>query len=169
MEGDKTAGRSGEVIWAPWRKGYVVQGDKEDQGCVFCRALAAGDDRGHYLLRRDAGCFLIMNRFPYNNGHLLVLPERHVADLCALTEGESRALLALTRRALTALRACLRPAGFNVGLNLGAAAGAGIASHLHLHVVPRWAGDTNFMPVTGGVKAIPDSLDALYEELDRHL
>lgn len=153
-----------QVIWAPWRKGYVIRPDKDDS-CVFCRALESGRDRENLVLARREFNFVILNRFPYNNGHLMIVPNRHVADLSELGEKEAAEMMALSIEARKALGELMRPAGFNLGINIGAAAGAGIAAHLHLHLVPRWPGDTNFMPVTGAVKAIPDSLDALYGEL----
>ncbi len=160
--------REQEVIWAPWRKSYVVRADK-GRSCVFCRASRARDDRKHLVVARGAGCFLVLNPFPYNNGHLLAVPNRHIKDLEELSDSEARELFTLTLNALSALRQTLAPAGFNVGLNLGSAAGAGIAEHLHLHLVPRWDGDTNFMPVTGKTKVLPDSLDALYRTLRQAL
>ncbi|HNQ35526.1 MAG TPA: HIT domain-containing protein [bacterium] len=154
-----------EVIWSPWRKGYVIKPDKEAV-CVFCRAAReVKHDRRNLVLTRSGAGFVIINRFPYNNGHLMVVPNRHLSDLTELAADEAADLFELARRAVLVLKERLRPEGFNLGLNLGRAAGAGIASHLHIHIVPRWNGDTNFMPVVGGVKTVPDSLDALYREL----
>ncbi|MBI5014293.1 MAG: HIT domain-containing protein [Deltaproteobacteria bacterium] len=150
-------------LWAPWRVEYV-RGPKAE-GCVFCRALAAGEDREHLVLHRGESTFVVLNRFPYTSGHLMVVPRRHVAlpeDLSAAEASELWAMLATSKRALDAF---LAPQGYNVGLNLGAAAGAGVADHLHLHVVPRWVGDTNFMPVIGDVRVVSQHLLDVYDGL----
>ncbi len=150
-------------LWAPWRVAYINAG--KVPGCVFCEAPAAGDDRAALILHRDAFGFLILNRYPYNSGHLMAVPFRHVARLEQLTPEEMCALLALSGLAVQVLEHAMRPEGFNVGLNLGRAAGAGIDDHLHIHVVPRWAGDTNFMPVLGGVKVLPEDLETTHARL----
>jgi ATP adenylyltransferase len=149
-------------LWAPWRIEYVTSA--KDGDCVFCTAPGGGDDAGR-IVDRGAACFTILNAYPYASGHVMVAPYRHVADLEDLDEGETADLMRLTRRALAALRAAMRPDGFNVGLNLGAPAGAGIAAHLHAHVVPRWSGDTNFMPVLAGTRVISQALDATRDVL----
>lgn len=151
-------------LWAPWRAGYVT-GEQRPAGCVFCDAPAAGDDRAQLILHRHPLGYLIMNRYPYNGGHLLAVPVRHVADLEALTPDEGHALVDLVRLSVRALGRAMAPDGFNVGMNLGKAAGAGIDAHLHVHVVPRWSGDTNFMPVVGDVKVLPQLLDETYRRL----
>jgi ATP adenylyltransferase len=153
-----------DVLWAPWRKGYVIQPNK-DKTCLFCRVKREKKDRENLILFRAKTAFIILNRFPYNNGHLMVVPNRHLKDLSALKPEEINDLFSLVKKATKGLKKVLKPEGLNLGLNLGKAAGAGIAGHLHIHVVPRWAGDTNFMPAVSGVKSLPDSLDALYEEL----
>lgn len=134
-------------------------------GCVFCEAPAAENDRAALILHRDPLGFLILNRFPYNSGHLMAVPFRHVARLEQLTPEEMQMLMALSGLAVRVLERAMSPEGFNVGLNLGRAAGAGIDDHLHIHIVPRWAGDTNFMPVLGGVKVLPEDLEATYDRL----
>lgn len=141
-------------LWAPWRLEYVQAAD-EQPGCVFCRAL---EDDGELLVRRGAHAFVLLNRFPYASGHLMVAPLRHVGELAELGAAEAAEVHALTVDALAALRAIYRPDGFNLGWNLGRVAGAGIVDHVHQHVVPRWSGDTNFMPVLGDVKVIPEHL-----------
>ena len=150
-------------IWAPWRMAYI-RGEKS-QDCVFCQALQEDDDAGNYVLWRDAKTALMLNRYPYVNGHLLVLPYVHVGDLSDLDDHTLAEMMLLTRKGIRVLRAALRPHGFNVGVNMGEAAGAGIQDHVHIHIVPRWHNDTNFMPVLGEVRVIPQSLDESYQEL----
>jgi ATP adenylyltransferase len=152
-------------LWAPWRLSYVA--GPKDPGCVFCAAPAAGDDRAALIAHRGALAFVILNRFPYNSGHLMVVPFRHVARLDDLSPEESRAMMDLTSLAILGLDRALSPEGFNVGMNLGRAAGAGIEAHLHMHVVPRWVGDTNFMPVLDDTKVLPQHLDETYTQLSR--
>ncbi|MDQ7857311.1 MAG: HIT domain-containing protein [Armatimonadota bacterium] len=150
-------------LWAPWRAAYV--GGPKPGGCVFCDAVAAGDDRAMLIVHRGAHGYLILNRFPYNSGHLMAVPYRHVARPQELSAEEHQALMALVVLALGALDRAMAPEGFNVGMNLGRAAGAGIDEHLHMHVVPRWVGDTNYMPVLGEVKVLPQHLDETYARL----
>ncbi len=152
-------------LWAPWREKYIT--GKKPRGCFLCRAIRspAAKDRGHYLVERTARSFSILNRYPYNNGHLLLAPRRHVKDFSRLTPEEICDLFALFNRSLGRLDRVLRPHGYNVGCNLGRVGGAGVPGHLHLHLVPRWLGDTNFMPVTAGTKVVSQSLDVLYEKL----
>lgn len=150
-------------VWAPWRIEYI-RGEKDNE-CFLCRMFAETGDRENRILFRGEHCALTMNRFPYTSGHLMVAPFRHIAGLDELTAGEDREFMDLTRLALCALRIALRPEGFNIGINLGLPAGAGLADHLHQHIVPRWTGDTNFMPVLGGPRVIPEALDATYDLL----
>jgi ATP adenylyltransferase len=138
---------------------------KEPQGCIFCTKPAAGDDREQLILYRGELCFVMMNLFPYNNGHLMVAPFRHTADLVGLTGEEQAEMMRLTRHCVRVLTAAMRPEAFNIGMNLGRTAGAGVADHLHMHVVPRWNGDTNFMPVLGETKVLPDALLPGYDKL----
>jgi ATP adenylyltransferase len=150
-------------LWAPWRLEYIV--GPKDAECIFC---AAADGRGEPATRvidRATHCFTILNAFPYAPGHVMVAPNRHVAELDELTDVELLETMQLAQRAIKALREAMVPAGFNVGLNLGTVAGAGIADHLHLHVVPRWQGDTNFMPLLADTYVIPQALDATRDEL----
>ena len=137
-------------LWAPWRLEYIV--GPKDEECIFCDPQSPLDTTDK--------CFTLLNAFPYAPGHLMVAPYRHVSDLEELDEQELLELMLLARRAILALRRAMNPAGFNVGLNLGAVAGAGIADHLHLHVVPRWEGDNNFMPVIADTHVLPQALDA---------
>ena len=152
-----------KILWAPWRMEYVV-GDREE-GCLFCSKLQGGNDRRNLILYRGDQSFMILNRFPYTSGHLMVVPNRHVASLEELNEGEMLELMALLKKSLQVLKGALKPDGFNVGMNLGREAGAGIEAHVHFHVVPRWNGDTNFMPVLFDTKVIPEFLEKMYEKL----
>ncbi len=145
-----------ERLWAPYRMAYVREAGQRD-GCPFC-AMVAGEQQTEMIVTRGEHCFVAMNLYPYNPGHLMVLPNRHEADLTALTDEESRELTALTQRSIRAIRRVSNPDGFNVGLNLGAVAGGSISQHLHQHVVPRWGGDANFMTVVGRTKALPQTI-----------
>ncbi len=157
-------------IWAPWRKRYI-SGRERTPGCLFCRARRSSPkkDKKNFLLHRSRHTFLLLNRYPYTNGHLMLAPNRHVASLEHLEDEERLDLLRLLDLALRLVRRTLHPHGFNIGLNLGRAGGAGIPGHIHLHVVPRWEGDTNFMPVLTGTKVVSDSLESAYAELHRAL
>jgi len=152
-----------ENLWAPWRIEYIRA--PKGGSCVFCEALGAGDDRDRLVLHRGAHAFVILNRYPYTAGHLMVVPNRHVAAPEDLTPAEAEELWALTVLAKGTLDAEFRPEGYNVGLNLGPAAGAGVKDHLHLHVVPRWVGDTNFMAALGEVRVVSQHLSEIYDSL----
>jgi len=152
-----------QSLWAPWRIDYI-RGEKED-GCFLCRMFAESKDRENLILFRGKTCVILMNRFPYSSGHLLVAPVRHIAGLEDRTTEEVLEMEELTTWAVAVLREVMAPQGFNIGINLGAAAGAGLKDHLHQHVVPRWVGDTNFMPVLGGPRVIPEALLATYDLL----
>jgi len=153
-----------ERLWAIWRMAYIEE-PKEDGTCLFCRVAASTDDETNYVLRRGTHVFTMMNAFPYNTGHLLVSPTRHVGHLSDLTPDEAAEWIAETGRAKDILRDAFRAEGFNVGLNVGRCAGAGVEGHVHLHVVPRWNGDTNFMPVLADHKVLPEGLRATWEKL----
>jgi ATP adenylyltransferase len=150
-------------IWAGWRMKYIL-GDRSDN-CVFCEALQADEDHAKYIVFRGESAALMLNLFPYTNGHLLVVPYEHVSDLVELSEQTLSEMMLLTTRGVGLLRKAMQPHGFNVGLNLGQAAGAGIQDHVHIHIVPRWENDTNFMPVLGDVRVIPEWLDDTYSKL----
>ena len=143
-------------LWAPWRLEYVSKAD-EEEGCVFCRALE-GDDEERLVVRRGKRAFVLLNKFPYSSGHLMVAPMRHVGEFGALEPDEVAEIHELAARGIDALKDMYGPDGFNLGWNLGRVAGAGVVDHVHLHVVPRWSGDTNFMPVLADVKVIPEHL-----------
>jgi ATP adenylyltransferase len=145
-------------LWAPWRLEYVAS--DRGSGCIFCAAAKGVPEHAKWVVDRGERCLVILNTFPYASGHLMVAPLRHVGELEELDDVEAAELLALARRAIAALRTAMSPHGFNVGLNLGEVAGAGIADHLHLHVVPRWQGDNNFMPVLGDTRVMPQALEA---------
>jgi ATP adenylyltransferase len=152
-----------EKLWAPWRVEYF---EKEPRDMEFLMAAArASDDAAHLVVTRRKTAFLMMNRYPYSVGHLMAVPYKKTADLASLGENEIVELWNLVVHAQALLRAATRAQGFNVGLNLGECAGAGVADHLHIHIVPRWKGDTNFMPVIAGTKTISEGLHALYDKL----
>lgn len=171
-----------EQIWAPWRLEYILS-DKDaaepgeavellpgaETDCFLCRCAAEGDDRKRLVVCRGGRTLTLLNRYPYNNGHLLVAPQLHLARLDQLSDEVQLELSRELTRMVGLLEKVLRPEGFNIGLNLGHAAGAGLPGHLHWHVIPRWTGDTNFMPTVAGVRVIPQSLDALWEALTAEL
>lgn len=153
-------------LWSPWRMEYIESTrDDEEEGCPFCGLVEGGADASNRVLARSKRAFVALAKFPYNPGHLLVLPVRHVGDLGELTPEENAEVAVLLERSVRALRAASDPHGFNIGLNLGRAAGAGLPDHLHWHVVPRWGGDTNFMPVLGKTRVLPELLEDTYEKL----
>jgi ATP adenylyltransferase len=153
-------------IWAPWRLEYVKDAskDKDDQ-CVFCAALDVGDDEANLIVHRGEHAFVILNKFPYTNGHFMVAPYEHVDALQALDAETVAELMALAQRGMAALEATYSPHGYNVGFNQGRVAGAGVEHHIHMHVVPRWGGDTNFMPVLGDTRVMNQALADSYAAL----
>ncbi|HEY4233694.1 MAG TPA: HIT domain-containing protein [Lacipirellulaceae bacterium] len=176
-----------ERLWAPWRLEYVTGAeaalvppepdawlDEADRGCFLCRAgsefgKSSDADRQQLVVARDERVLVMLNRYPYNNGHLLVAPRRHAAELANLVPEEHLACMEWLARLTQVFRALIRPDGFNIGLNLGRAAGAGLPGHLHWHLVPRWSGDTNFMSSLAGTRVIPQSLEAMWELLSEAL
>lgn len=152
-----------EILWAPWRMEYIL-GEKES-GCIFCTRLQQKNDQENLILLRGESNFVIMNKFPYNNGHLMVVPNRHTSEFDSLNESEKLELMNLVSKSITVLKKAVSPDGFNVGLNIGKVAGAGIDDHLHFHIVPRWAADTNFMPVVGQTKVISEDLQETWGKL----
>jgi ATP adenylyltransferase len=167
-----------EQMWAPWRLGYIM-GDKAvanplpadellpgaDQQCFLCQCAPQGDDHERLVLLRGKLSLVALNRYPYNNGHLLVAPLQHLGDFNEIDDATHLELMQTMGRMIALCRRALKPQGFNVGLNLGHAAGAGVPGHLHWHIVPRWVGDTHFMPILADVRVIPQSLEALWELL----
>src|SRR3954447_21104500 len=145
-------------LWAPWRLEYIQTVD-ELPGCFLCNAAASDDDATHLLVHRGEHAFVLLNKFPYASGHLMVAPARHEGDFAGLGREEAAEIHSLASAALGALAETMSPQGFNLGWNLGRVAGAGVVDHVHMHVVPRWAGDTNFMPVLADVKVLPEALE----------
>ncbi len=150
-------------LWAPWRIEYIL-GEKESK-CIFCEKPKQEKDEDNYILLRGKRCLVMLNAYPYNNGHLMIAPYRHIDSVEDLEGDEARDMMEILSRMITLLKKVLRPGGFNVGMNLGSVAGAGIVGHLHLHVVPRWKGDTNFMPLISNTKIISESLRKTYQKL----
>ena len=148
-----------------------IKGEDRHAGCIFCDfpAQEPANDEGNLIVARGDRSFVILNKFPYNTGHIMIAPYRHVAEWEALAEDELTEMTRTSQRCIDALKATMAPQGFNVGVNQGVIAGAGIAEHVHLHVVPRWGGDTNFMTTVGGAKVIPEALEATYARLKPHL
>jgi len=155
-------------LWAPWRIGYI-KSIKKEKGCLFCRLFKEKKDRKNYVLCRSRRSFTLLNLYPYNNGHLMVSPNRHVASLELLDDEELCDLMEMVKKAKLLLDRVLKPQGYNIGLNIGRSAGAGFDQHIHVHIVPRWTGDTNFMTTLSSTKVVSQSLDALYKELAKNL
>lgn len=153
-----------EQIWAPWRIEYI-RGGKPD-GCILCEKPKENNDVVNYILYRGEKNFVMLNAYPYNPGHLMVAPYRHVAGLDGLTEEERHEHVDMVSRSIEVLREVFNPGGFNIGVNMGRIAGAGIDDHVHTHIVPRWQGDTNCMPVISDVRVIPEALAETYEKLE---
>jgi ATP adenylyltransferase len=150
-------------LWAPWRLKYIQSAD-EQEGCVFCR-VRDGEDEDGLVVHRGKRAFVVLNKYPYASGHLMVAPNRHEGEFGELEDDEALEVHQLAAAGLAALAETMRPQGFNVGWNLGRIAGAGVVDHVHLHVVPRWAGDTNFMPVLADVKVLPEAFEATRRKL----
>ena len=156
--------RAHQLLWAPWRKTYISHIPKI-RGCLFCKILTGRNDRRNLLVKRSQHAFAVLNRYPYNNGHVMIVPNRHVRLFSQLKDVELLGLMRLQDEMLKGLRTCIHPHGFNVGTNLGRVGGAGVPGHIHVHLVPRWLGDNNFMPAIGGTKVISQSLSSLYQAL----
>jgi ATP adenylyltransferase len=152
-----------ERLWAPWRLEYI-RGPKAEE-CIFCRAIESEDDEDNYVVHRGELAFVMLNAYPYNNGHVMVAPYVHEPTIETLDDATTLEMMQLVKRSIAALREVYRPEGFNIGINQGGAAGAGIEEHVHQHVVPRWRGDTNFMPVIGDVRVLPQSLSDSWKQL----
>ncbi len=152
-----------EILWAPWRMEYIL-GEKES-GCIFCTRINQESDKENLILLRGKNNFVIMNKYPYNNGHLMVVPNSHSSEFDSLNDPEKLEMVNLVSKSMNVLKKTVNPDGFNVGLNIGKIAGAGIDDHLHFHIVPRWAADTNFMPVVGQTKIISENLEETWERL----
>ena len=155
-----------KTLWAPWRIEYIT-GEKE-KGCIFCNKPLEGKDNENLILYKGETSFIIMNRYPYSNGHLMVVPYKHTNSMSELNDSERLELMNLTTKCIEILD-IMKADGFNVGMNLGTAGGAGIDDHLHFHIVPRWNGDTNFMPIIGDVKVMPEYLEDTYKTLSEKI
>src|SRR5208283_2695103 len=158
-----------DSLHAPWRIEYILAPKPQLDASLFTRIAQSNDDTANRVIARDRTCFALLNTYPYNGGHLLIVPYKQVADLNGLTEEELADLWKLTRRCINALTQIMKPDGFNVGINIGRVAGAGVADHLHIHVVPRWNGDTNFMPVLANTTVLPTALDEVAAKLRAEL
>lgn len=154
-----------DKLWAPWRSRYIYKRSRRDAVCIFCSKVRAKRDSDNFILCRKGHSFSILNIYPYNNGHIMVAPYRHVNDLSRLNEAEIVDIMLLVIDSKRLLNKTLKPDGYNIGINLGKVAGAGFEGHIHIHIVPRWLGDTNFMPVLNGTKIISESLKELYKRL----
>jgi ATP adenylyltransferase len=154
-----------EPLHAPWRIEYILAPKQKAEQSLFTDIARSSDDTGNLVIARDRSCYALLNRYPYNGGHLMVVPYKQTPDLNGLTDEELADLWKLARRCLNVLKQVMKPDGFNVGINLGKVAGAGIVEHLHIHIVPRWSGDTNFMPVLGKTTVVPQALDELAGQL----
>ena len=153
-------------LWSPWRMTYIQQ-ENVEQGCVFCNALSGDDDATSLVVYRGDHSFAILNRYPYTSGHLMIVPNEHSASLQALSSQARSEVMELAARALTVLSGAYHPEGYNLGMNLGQVAGAGIAEHVHLHIVPRWGGDTNFMSTTAQTRVLPETLEDTYQRIKK--
>ena len=158
-----------ECLHAPWRIEYILAPKSAEPQSLFSRIAQSNEDETNYVIARDRTCYALLNTYPYTGGHLMVVPYKQVQDLDGLTDGEMTDLLRLTRRCQHALKRVMKPDGFNIGMNLGKVAGAGIQEHLHVHIVPRWQGDTNFMPVLASTTVVPQALRELAAQLRRAL
>lgn len=152
-------------LWAPWRVKYVTSLDKKTKACVFCKALKDKNDKKNFIFERRKHAYGIFNIYPYNNGHVLIVANRHVGDLPRLSREEKQDLFELLESTKSILQKVLKPTGFNIGINIGRVAGAGFPGHIHIHLVPRWKGDVNFMPVTANTKIVSQSMRVLYQKV----
>lgn len=152
-----------DALWAPWRSAFVLT--KKEKGCIFCARRRQADSPANLILHRGKLAFVILNKFPYTGGHTLIVPNRHVGNLERLTMDESGEFFELTRRTVAVIKKVLKPHSLNIGMNLGRSSGAGVPGHLHMHIVPRWIGDTNFMPVIGRTHVISVPLEPIYDRL----
>lgn len=157
-----------DYLWSPWRYQYIATGGKDD-GCIFCRAVAAGDDHLSHIVFRGEKNFIILNRYPYSTGHVMIVPYAHVADLTAADADALAEMMRLAQKMQAVLETAYHPQGYNLGMNVGRAAGAGVEGHIHLHVLPRWSGDTNFMTTVAETRVEPEDLETTYEKLHKAL
>ncbi|UCE23599.1 MAG: HIT domain-containing protein [Candidatus Zixiibacteriota bacterium] len=156
-----------KILWAPWRAKFILA--EKEKGCIFCRRLKMKDSVKNLVLYRADKTFIILNKFPYNSGHTMIVPKRHVAQIEKLSDEEAHEFFALTQKTVAAIKKVLKPSSLNLGMNLGRISGAGIPGHVHMHVVPRWHGDTNFMPVIGKTSVVSVPLEPIYKALKKEL
>ena len=156
-----------DKIWAPWRTVYLSTVSKKQKGCLFCRIGKQKKDKADHVFLRRKHCYAVLNLYPYNNGHVLIVPYRHINDLSKMKQEERDEFFDLLNHVKTLLDDTLHPDGYNIGMNIGHAAGAGMPKHVHMHIVPRWVGDVNFMPVVGSTKVVSQSLDELHKLLKK--
>ncbi|HEV8524844.1 MAG TPA: HIT domain-containing protein [Terriglobales bacterium] len=157
-----------DYLFTPWRYAYLLSAEKMP-GCLFCEVLKAGDDRKVYIVHRALHCFVMLNTFPYTSGHVMIAPYDHVDQLAKLAAPAAQEMMSLTQHMESVLRAAYQPEGINVGMNIGKAAGAGVAGHIHMHVLPRWTADSNFMTTIGETRVLPEDLETTYEKLKEKL
>lgn len=154
-----------KILWAPWRADFILA--KKEKGCIFCRRLRMKDSVRNLIVHRGEKAFVILNKFPYNSGHTMIVPKRHVGHIEKLNEAEAAEFFELIQKTVVAIKRALKPGSMNLGMNLGRVSGAGIPGHVHMHVVPRWHGDTNFMPVIGRTNVVSVPLEPVYEALKK--
>jgi ATP adenylyltransferase len=157
-----------DYLWTPWRYSYITGADKAT-GCIFCEKAQESDDRKNLIVHRAKHCFIILNAFPYTSGHVMVVPYEHVDQLTRLPADAAAEMMSLAQRMETVLREIYSPDGLNVGMNIGKSAGAGIAAHVHMHILPRWIGDTSFMTTVGETRVLPETLEVTYERIRQKL
>lgn len=155
-------------LWAPWRLVYILS-DKKQNGCVFCNALKEKQDEKNFILYRSEACFVIMNIFPYNPGHIMVVPNRHINNISLLDKKEKECIFNTLQKFCKILETAFKPSGLNMGLNMGETAGAGIVEHIHFHIVPRWQGDVNFMSIVADTRVISESLTEIYFKIKEYV
>src|SRR5246127_3536950 len=153
-----------DYLWTPWRYAYVTNAEKVS-GCIFCDLPKSGDDAKVHIVHRGTNCYIVLNTYPYTSGHVMIVPFAHVDELHKLSEAAAQEMMALSQKTEGVLRQIYSPDGINLGMNIGRAAGAGVAGHIHMHILPRWVGDTNFMTVAGETRVLPESLEETYERI----
>jgi ATP adenylyltransferase len=153
-----------DYLWTPWRYAYVSTAEK-DSGCIFCELPTSGDDAKAHIVHRARHCYIVLNTYPYTSGHVMIVPFAHLDELQKLPESAAHEMMALSQKTESALRRIYSPDGINLGMNIGRAAGAGVAGHVHMHMLPRWVGDTNFMTVAGESRVLPETLEETYERI----
>ena len=154
-----------DQLWAPWRMDYILDAKGESDGCIFCDLPGQNKDKENLIVYRSEKSFVMLNKFPYNNGHAMVIPYQHMAEYTALADAVLLDIQVVIKKTVRAIQASMQPHGLNIGLNLGRTAGAGIDDHIHYHIVPRWNGDTNFMPVISGTKVVSEALEQTWQKL----